>query len=132
VTNCNSLAHLRGEFWQIRRKNTAAWSPRSQAINRFRGADVHRHPRRTGQNSLLYYSQFSLGRTDSGFVNRRFEKVLSEAAGQPGFSELSPTNPRLFDGDFDVARPPRQGDVQAIEIWEAVAGSAPLYSSSNA
>jgi exodeoxyribonuclease-5 len=65
-----------------------------QAIYRFRGADVNAYvDARTavGNGSLLKItSNFRSVEPILAFVNKRFQKVLSESAGQPGFSELSP------------------------------------------
>jgi exodeoxyribonuclease-5 len=65
-----------------------------QAIYRFRGADVNAYiDARTavGAGALLKITaNFRSVEPILTFVNRRFEKVLSEAVGQPGFSELSP------------------------------------------
>jgi ATP-dependent exoDNAse (exonuclease V) beta subunit len=64
-----------------------------QAIYRFRGADVNAYIfARTaiGESGLLKITaNFRSVDPILSFVNHRFEKVLSEAAGQPGFSELS-------------------------------------------
>ena len=65
-----------------------------QAIYRFRGADVNAYVEARsalGRDALLKITANfrSLGPI-LAFVNRHFAKVLSEAAGQPGFTELSP------------------------------------------
>ena len=64
-----------------------------QAIYRFRGADVNAYiGARTaiGEGSLLQITaNFRSVEPILAFANRRFEKVLSKGAGQPGFSELS-------------------------------------------
>ena len=65
-----------------------------QAIYRFRGADVNAYVNARdaiGDGSLLKITtNFRSVEPILAFVNQRFESVLSEAAGQPGFSELSP------------------------------------------
>lgn len=67
-----------------------------QAIYRFRGADVNAYiGARTaiGEGSLLKITaNFRSVEPILAFVNRQFEKALSKAAGQPGFSELSSIN----------------------------------------
>jgi ATP-dependent exoDNAse (exonuclease V) beta subunit len=65
-----------------------------QAIYRFRGADVNAYVNARnaiGDGSLLKITtNFRSVEPILAFVNRHFESVLSEAAGQHGFSELSP------------------------------------------
>ena len=65
-----------------------------QAIYRFRGADVNAYVdarKAIGEGSLLKITtNFRSVEPILAFVNQRFENVLSETAGQPGFSELSP------------------------------------------
>jgi ATP-dependent exoDNAse (exonuclease V) beta subunit len=77
-----------------------------QAIYRFRGADVNAYMMaRTaiGKTDLLkIIANFRSVDPILSFVNHRFEKVLSEAAGQPGFSELSSIH-RGMTGPFSVA-----------------------------
>jgi ATP-dependent exoDNAse (exonuclease V) beta subunit len=64
-----------------------------QAIYRFRGADVTAYiiARTAIGNTDLLQITANFRSVDPilSFVNHRFERVLSEAAGQPGFSELS-------------------------------------------
>jgi exodeoxyribonuclease-5 len=64
-----------------------------QAIYRFRGADVNAYAdarKAIGEGSLLKITtNFRSVEPILAFVNQRFENVLSETAGQPGFSELS-------------------------------------------
>ena len=64
-----------------------------QAIYRFRGADVNAYVdarKAIGEGSLLKITtNFRSVEPILEFVNKHFESVLSEAAGQPGFSELS-------------------------------------------
>jgi exodeoxyribonuclease-5 len=64
-----------------------------QAIYRFRGADVNAYiSARTaiGSKDLLHITaNFRSVDPILSFVNDRFQRVLSERAGQPGFSELS-------------------------------------------
>ena len=66
-----------------------------QAIYRFRGADVNAYiGARTaiGDECLLKITaNFRSVEPILDFVNNKFETVLSTAAGQPGFTELSPT-----------------------------------------
>jgi ATP-dependent exoDNAse (exonuclease V) beta subunit len=66
-----------------------------QAIYRFRGADVNAYiGARTaiGDAGLLKITaNFRSVEPILSFVNAKFEAVLSTAAGQPGFTELSPT-----------------------------------------
>ena len=66
-----------------------------QAIYRFRGADVNAYiGARTaiGDEGLLKITaNFRSVEPILSFVNDKFEAVLSTAAGQPGFAELSPT-----------------------------------------
>jgi ATP-dependent exoDNAse (exonuclease V) beta subunit len=65
-----------------------------QAIYRFRGADVNAYigaRKAIGQSALLNITtNFRSLEPILDFVNRGFEPVLSEAAGQPGFSKLAP------------------------------------------
>ena len=67
-----------------------------QAIYRFRGADVNAYigaRKAIGQSGLLNItSNFRSLEPILDFVNRGFEPVLSEAAGQPGFSKLAPVH----------------------------------------
>jgi ATP-dependent exoDNAse (exonuclease V) beta subunit len=64
-----------------------------QAIYRFRGADVNAYI--AARSAIAVGSQLQITANFRSvepilaFVNKRFEQVLSEAAGQPGFSELS-------------------------------------------
>jgi len=66
-----------------------------QAIYRFRGADVNAYiGARTaiGDVGLLKITaNFRSVEPILSFVNDKFEEILSTAAGQPGFTELSPT-----------------------------------------
>ena len=66
-----------------------------QAIYRFRGADVNAYvgARATiGEMGLLKITaNFRSVEPILSFVNDKFETVLSTAAGQPGFTELTPT-----------------------------------------
>jgi ATP-dependent exoDNAse (exonuclease V) beta subunit len=68
-----------------------------QAIYRFRGADVNAYiaaRAAIAQDSLLKITaNFRSVEPILTFVNKRFEQLLSESAGQPGFSELSPVHP---------------------------------------
>jgi ATP-dependent exoDNAse (exonuclease V) beta subunit len=77
-----------------------------QAIYRFRGADVTAYiiARTAIGNTDLLQITANFRSVDPilSFVNYRFEKVLSEAAGQPGFSELSSIH-RGMTGNFAVA-----------------------------
>jgi ATP-dependent exoDNAse (exonuclease V) beta subunit len=72
-----------------------------QAIYRFRGADVNAYVaarKAIGNEALLEItSNFRSVRPILDFVNKHFKSVLSEAAGQPGFSALSATR-EAFDG----------------------------------
>jgi exodeoxyribonuclease-5 len=89
-----------------------------QAIYRFRGADVTAYiiARTAIGNTDLLQITANFRSVDPilSFVNHRFEKVLSEAAGQPGFSELSSIH-RGMTGAFavaalDVPRPGRRDE----------------------
>ena len=66
-----------------------------QAIYRFRGADMNAYlgaRGAIGDGALLKITaNFRSVEPILTFVNQRFGKVLSEAAGQPGFTKLSPT-----------------------------------------
>lgn len=66
-----------------------------QAIYRFRGADVNAYiGARTaiGEEGLLKITaNFRSVEPILSFVNDKFQTILSTAAGQPGFAELSPT-----------------------------------------
>ena len=77
-----------------------------QAIYRFRGADVTAYiiARTAIGNADLLQITANFRSVDPilSFVNHRFEQVLSEAAGQPGFSELSSIH-RGMTGNFAVA-----------------------------
>jgi ATP-dependent exoDNAse (exonuclease V) beta subunit len=77
-----------------------------QAIYRFRGADVTAYiiARTAIGNTDLLQITANFRSVDPilSFVNHRFEQVLSEAAGQPGFSELSSIH-RGMTGAFAVA-----------------------------
>lgn len=69
-----------------------------QAIYRFRGADVNAYI--AARSAVVAGSQIKITANFRsvepilGFVNARFQPVLS-AAGQPGFSELSPIHPAI-------------------------------------
>jgi ATP-dependent exoDNAse (exonuclease V) beta subunit len=77
-----------------------------QAIYRFRGADVNAYiSARTaiGSKDLLHITtNFRSVDPILSFVNDRFEQVLSERAGQPGFSELSSIHTGMT-GKFAIA-----------------------------
>ena len=77
-----------------------------QATDRFRGADVTAYiiARTAIGNADLLQITANFRSVDPilSFVNHRFEQVLSEAAGQPGFSELSSIH-RGMTGNFAVA-----------------------------
>ncbi|ABE62796.1 UvrD/REP helicase [Nitrobacter hamburgensis X14] len=72
-----------------------------QAIYRFRGADVNAYiaaRAAIAPGSLLKITaNFRSVEPILAFVNKKFEHVLSESAGQPGFSELSPIHPASAD-----------------------------------
>jgi ATP-dependent exoDNAse (exonuclease V) beta subunit len=98
-----------------------------QAIYRFRGADVNAYVdarNAIGGGSLLKITaNFRSVEPILAFVNRRFERLLSEAAGQPGFSELSPI--RKVSGEaptvvaLDVAIASDKADAAAFRDAEA-------------
>jgi ATP-dependent exoDNAse (exonuclease V) beta subunit len=98
-----------------------------QAIYRFRGADVNAYVnarKAIGPGSLLKITtNFRSVEPILAFVNRRFESVLSEAAGQPGFSELSPlrkgSGKGLAVAALDVALAADKPDAAAFRDAEA-------------
>ncbi|WP_409192023.1 UvrD-helicase domain-containing protein [Bradyrhizobium sp. RDM4] len=71
-----------------------------QAVYRFRGADVNAYIAARSAvdagSQIKITANFRSVEPILGFVNARFEAVLS-AAGQPGFSELSPIHPAIGD-----------------------------------
>ena len=101
-----------------------------QAIYRFRGADVNAYfTARTsiGKGALLEItSNFRSVKSILDFVNDRFKGVLSEAAGQPGFTPLSATvgavdgRPAVaaLDIPFDGEKPTAAGlrDAEADQV----------------
>jgi ATP-dependent exoDNAse (exonuclease V) beta subunit len=98
-----------------------------QAIYRFRGADVNAYVNARnamGDGSLLKITtNFRSVEPILAFVNQRFESVLSEVAGQPGFSELSPMR-KLSDevpavAALDVAVATDKPDAAAFRDAEA-------------
>jgi ATP-dependent exoDNAse (exonuclease V) beta subunit len=77
-----------------------------QAIYRFRGADVNAYVRAReaiGSDALVKITaNFRSVEPILDLVNTKFKTALSEAAGQPGFTELSSTR-KLEHGDLAVA-----------------------------
>ena len=73
-----------------------------QAIYRFRGADVNAYVRAReaiGRDALVKVTaNFRSVEPVLGLVNAKFKVALSEAAGQPGFTALSPTREVEHDG----------------------------------
>lgn len=99
-----------------------------QAIYRFRGADVNAYiaaRAAIAPDSLLKITaNFRSVEPILTFVNKRFERVLSESAGQPGFSELSPIHPAGADPAvvaLDVAVDEENSSAGGIRDAEAVA-----------
>ena len=101
-----------------------------QAIYRFRGADVNAYfAARTSISEgafLEITSNFRSVKSILDFVNDRFKRALSEAAGQPGFTPLSPTveavdrRPAVaaLDIPFDGEKPTAAGlrDAEADQV----------------
>jgi ATP-dependent exoDNAse (exonuclease V) beta subunit len=101
-----------------------------QAIYRFRGADVNAYVaarKAIGNEALLEVTtNFRSVRPILDFVNARFKGVLSEAAGQPGFSALSATHDAVdgapsvaaldvpFDGDRPTASALRDAEADRV------------------
>jgi ATP-dependent exoDNAse (exonuclease V) beta subunit len=101
-----------------------------QAIYRFRGADVNAYIEARaamGADALLEITaNFRSVRPILNFVNRHFERVLSAAAGQPGFSALSGTREAhegapavaaldvAFDGDKPTAASLRDAEADRV------------------
>jgi ATP-dependent exoDNAse (exonuclease V) beta subunit len=99
-----------------------------QAIYRFRGADVNAYiaaRAAIAPDSLLKITaNFRSVEPILRFVNKQFEQVLSESAGQPGFSELSPIHPAGADPAvvaLDVTVDDEKPSAGAIRDAEAVA-----------
>jgi ATP-dependent exoDNAse (exonuclease V) beta subunit len=99
-----------------------------QAIYRFRGADVNAYiaaRAAIGPDSLLKITaNFRSVEPILKFVNKQFEHVLSESAGQPGFSALSPIHPAGADPAvvaLDVTIDDEKPSAGAIRDSEAVA-----------
>ncbi|KAA0078154.1 UvrD-helicase domain-containing protein [Tardiphaga sp. P9-11] len=99
-----------------------------QAIYRFRGADVNAYiaaRAAIAPDSLLKITaNFRSVEPILKFVNKQFEQVLSESAGQPGFSELSPIHPAGADPAvvaLDVTIDDEKPSAGAIRDSEAMA-----------
>ncbi|ABE37277.1 UvrD/REP helicase [Rhodopseudomonas palustris BisB5] len=100
-----------------------------QAIYRFRGADVNAYLAARSavpqDARLAITANFRSVEPILAFVNKRFERVLSEEAGQPGFAELSPVRPPNGDAPavvaLDVTLPQGASGVSAIRDAEAAA-----------
>ncbi|GEC15447.1 UvrD-helicase domain-containing protein [Nitrobacter winogradskyi] len=99
-----------------------------QAIYRFRGADVNAYiaaRAAIAPDSLLKITaNFRSVEPILKFVNKQFEQPLSESAGQPGFSELSPVHPAGADPGvvaLDVMVDDEKPSAGTIRDAEAVA-----------
>jgi ATP-dependent exoDNAse (exonuclease V) beta subunit len=96
-----------------------------QAIYRFRGADVAAYVAARdalGKDAFVSITtNFRSVEPILSFVNARFEGVLSEAAGQPGFSALSSFRPAREDGAAVLALEVDAVDGNASAIRDAEA-----------
>jgi ATP-dependent exoDNAse (exonuclease V) beta subunit len=100
-----------------------------QAIYRFRGADVNAYLAARSaipsESQLKITANFRSVEPILTFVNDRFEQVLSESAGQPGFSNLTPVRDAAGDAPavaaLDVKLAPEQSGVGAMRDAEAAA-----------
>ncbi|MCP3393905.1 UvrD-helicase domain-containing protein [Bradyrhizobium sp. CCGB12] len=99
-----------------------------QAIYRFRGADVNAYiaaRAAIAPDALLKITaNFRSVEPILGFVNKQFQQVLSESAGQPGFSELSPVDPAGADPAvvaLDIMVDEEKPSADAIRDAEALA-----------
>ena len=116
-----------------------------QAIYRFRGADIRAYVRareafraQSADGVISISTNFRSRAPIMGYVNDRFQSVLSEENGQPGFQALDPFHPDCADGpsvaalDIEVAdddgkanqRQQRDGEAEAIaEMCARLIGS---------
>ncbi len=122
-----------------------------QAIYRFRGADIAAYIRareafRTGDAVLSIATNFRSRAPIMEYVNARFEAVLSEENGQPGFQSLDPFQPPRDGGpsvaalDVSVAdedgkanaQQQRDGEAEAVaELCACLIGSEPVPDPAN-
>ena len=119
-----------------------------QAIYRFRGADIAAYVRaretfraQAAEGVLSIATNFRSCAPIMGYVNKRFETLLSEENGQPGFQALDPFQPARAEGpsvaalDIAVANEDgkasasqqRDGEAEAVaEMCARLIGSEPV------
>jgi ATP-dependent exoDNAse (exonuclease V) beta subunit len=114
-----------------------------QAIYRFRGADVNAYiaaRKAIGDPALLKITtNFRSVRPILDFVNERFKSMLSEAAGQPGFSALSATHEPFdavpavaaldvpFGGEKPTASALRDAEADRVaDLCDRLVGNVPV------